>query len=271
MCRNWFDGNASESASPVANGRQPAVRRGRSGVTAGGWLEPGRIAGNALPRGIAATSGLGARCRRAGLAGAGQRAAAPARCQLGPGARGDREVSRRGRQLRPGRRRRAHLATGRRRGPRGALPARREAIARPRERRGAGAARAACRPRSDHRRAPCDASIGSSGAVASFEGEMATALAALRAGRDALAPYVARVRRPRVPSAPMLARGRRRRRCCGRARWTTAWSMPSADRCIFPLRPGGVHHHTAGREGGVRAASRRSPAGRPTTSRCAGC
>jgi hypothetical protein len=97
-------------------------------------------------------------------------------------------------------------------------------------------------PITDERRATLYRQLG---AIASFEGDMATAREQFQAGRDALAPY--------VESYPDL-----------RAKWLgldeatgvaglrqgeieNCLAMPmNADRCIFPLRAGGIHQHTAG-------------------------
>ena len=96
-------------------------------------------------------------------------------------------------------------------------------------------------PITDDRRAMLRRQLG---AIASFEGDMATAREQFEAAREALAPY--------VDGYPDL-----------KAKWTgldqaaavaglrqgeieNCLAMPNADRCIFPLRAGAVHQHTSG-------------------------
>jgi len=83
------------------------------------------------------------------------------------------------------------------------------------------------------------------GAVASFQGDMATARQEFEAGREALAPYTKdyadlHTKSRALDEAAAIAALRQ-------GEIENCLAMPgSTDRCIFPLRPGGVHHHTAG-------------------------
>ncbi len=83
------------------------------------------------------------------------------------------------------------------------------------------------------------------GAVASFQGDMATARQEFDAGREALAPYTKdyadlQAKSRALDEAAAIAALRQ-------GEIENCLAMPgSTDRCIFPLRPGGVHHHTAG-------------------------
>jgi hypothetical protein len=96
-------------------------------------------------------------------------------------------------------------------------------------------------PITDERRATLQRQLG---AVASFEGEMARARQHFEAGRDGLAPYAREyadlgVKHAVLAQAAAVAALRQ-------GEIENCLVMPSADRCIVPLRPGGVHHHTAG-------------------------
>jgi hypothetical protein len=96
-------------------------------------------------------------------------------------------------------------------------------------------------PITDERRATLQRQLG---AVASFDGEMARARQHFEAGRDALAPYTREyadlgVKHAVLAQAAAVAALRQ-------GEIENCLVMPSTDRCIVPLRPGGVHHHTAG-------------------------
>jgi hypothetical protein len=84
------------------------------------------------------------------------------------------------------------------------------------------------------------------GAVASFEGDMQGAAREFGAARDLLAPHVAdypdlRPRHLELEEVVGVAHMRR-------GEVDNCLVNPSADRCLFPLRPGGRHHRPAGAE-----------------------
>jgi hypothetical protein len=96
-------------------------------------------------------------------------------------------------------------------------------------------------PITDDRRATLHRQLG---AIASFEGDTATAGAQFRAAADALAPYVSdypdlRTKWLALEEAVGVAALRQ-------GEIENCLAMPNADRCIFPLRAGGVHQRTAG-------------------------
>ena len=96
-------------------------------------------------------------------------------------------------------------------------------------------------PISDERRADAQRRLG---CVASYTGDMATALQHFRAGRAALTPDLQEYPRLR-PLAQSLdeAVGVTLMR---QGEIDNCLVNPGADRCLFPLRPGGVHHSGAG-------------------------
>ncbi len=93
--------------------------------------------------------------------------------------------------------------------------------------------------------------------VAAFEGNMEAAARHLESGRDALAAYPAL--RPRFLGL-LEALGVADMR---RGEIDNCLVNPGADRCLFPLRPGGHHHDAAGATAALRAIhvlpGRRSP------------
>jgi hypothetical protein len=96
-------------------------------------------------------------------------------------------------------------------------------------------------PITDERRAALYRQLG---AVASFEGDTATAGAHFHAASDALAPYVtdyADLRTKWIAAEEATAVASLRQ-----GEIENCMVMASADRCIFPLRPGGIHRQTAG-------------------------
>ena len=87
------------------------------------------------------------------------------------------------------------------------------------------------------------------GAVALFEGDVETAVRRLEAARDALAPYLKEYPdlRPRffeLEQAVGIAHLRR-------GEMDNCLVNASADRCLFPLRPGGHHHDRSGARAAV--------------------
>ena len=84
------------------------------------------------------------------------------------------------------------------------------------------------------------------GSVATYVGDIEKALDHFRAGRDALAEWVKEYPdlRPRylayqeILAITYLRRGE----------VDNCLAMPGSDRCLFPLRPGGVHQHQSGAE-----------------------
>jgi hypothetical protein len=96
-------------------------------------------------------------------------------------------------------------------------------------------------PVTDEQRAALERRLG---AVASFTGDMKLALRHFEAGRDALTPYVKdyadlRMRWLSLEEAAGVASLRQ-------GEIDNCLVAPNADRCLFPLRPGGRHHHPAG-------------------------
>jgi len=89
------------------------------------------------------------------------------------------------------------------------------------------------------------------GTVASFEGDMDAAARWFAAGRDALAPHVDEypdllesfLELQEVVGIAQMRRGE----------VANCLVNPSADRCLFPLLPGGHHHDVAGAEAAVAA------------------
>jgi ASPIC and UnbV/FG-GAP-like repeat len=121
--------------------------------------------------------------------------------------------------------------------------ARREAVgvARVTAQRALGALPRGRDPVTDDRRATLYRQLG---AIASFEGDMATAREQFQAGREALAPYAAdypdlRAKWLGLDQAVGVASLRQ-------GEVENCVAMPNMDRCIFPLRAGGVHQKTAG-------------------------
>ena len=100
-------------------------------------------------------------------------------------------------------------------------------------------------PVMDEQRASAHSLLGS---VSSFEGDFAAAVRSFESGRRALAPYVAEY--PEIAKADLSlleAVGVSQMR---RGELENCMSNMSADRCLFPVRPGG--HHQA--QGGAQAA-----------------
>jgi hypothetical protein len=96
-------------------------------------------------------------------------------------------------------------------------------------------------PITDERRAVLYRQLG---AVASFEGDMAEALKQFDAGREALAPYPKEY--PDLAAKWLALEEAAAVASLRQGEIENCLVMPGADRCIFPLRPGGVHHHLAG-------------------------
>jgi hypothetical protein len=96
-------------------------------------------------------------------------------------------------------------------------------------------------PITDERRAALFRQLG---AVASFEGAMVDALKQFDAGREALAPYAEEY--PDLAAKWAVLEQAAAVASLRQGEIENCLVMPGADRCIFPLRPGGVHHHGAG-------------------------
>ena len=101
-------------------------------------------------------------------------------------------------------------------------------------------------PVTDDRRAGAYRQLG---AVASFQGDMAAALRYFADGAEALAPYVdeyadLRTRWFALEEAAAVASLRQ-------GEIANCILAHNADRCIFPIRPGGVHHDQAGARGAL--------------------
>ena len=93
-------------------------------------------------------------------------------------------------------------------------------------------------PLTDERRAMLHRQLG---AVASFEGDMALALKHFTGAHDLLTPYATeypelRARQLMLADAAAIALLRQ-------GEIDNCLVTPNADRCLFPLRPGGRHHH----------------------------
>jgi hypothetical protein len=87
------------------------------------------------------------------------------------------------------------------------------------------------------------------GSVASFTGETELAVKHFQAGRDVMAPFLDDAPSlKRVYLALVLSLGVAHMR---QGEMSNCLVVPSPDRCLFPLRPGGVHMHPEGVESAV--------------------